>query len=166
MEADDNSLTMHPPLSSATGNIPHRTPAPWTLTLCIVGSQITVCPSARAQNSSGPCFTLGELLCIVQLHTLTEPIQQPSSHLVCALWHCLWKHVHLALPCLPPLAVVPITHILSPLHLLFSSLLLLLRVFSSLSPVLHPPPPSLPAVTYCSGCWTLTLIMNEAVHVR
>lgn len=51
--------------------------------------------------------------------THIEPIQQPSLHLVCPfgpLWHCLWKHVHLVLPCLPPLAVVPITHILSPLQ--------------------------------------------------
>lgn len=28
MKGDNYSLTMHPPLSTATGNIPHTTPAP------------------------------------------------------------------------------------------------------------------------------------------
>lgn len=143
---------MHPPLWT-TGNNPHKTPGPWTLTLCIVGSQIT-----KFQWSM---FHTGRPLFFLFHCTHTESIQQPPSHLVCPLvplWHCLWKHVHLVLPCLPPLAVVPITHFLrSPLRSLFSSFsllsihplaLLLLVVCSPLSPMLHPPPPSFPTMTY------------------
>lgn len=120
------ALQWHPPLST-TSNIPHTTPEPWTLTLCIMGSQITVCPPQQLKipvvhvphwETSFVLFSCTH----TQAHT--GPIQQPFSHLVyplVPLWHCLWKHVHLVLPCLPPPAMVPITHILSPLHSLFSS---------------------------------------------
>lgn len=138
MEEDDESLTTHPPSSSN----PHMTPAPWTLTLCIMGSQITVCPPQQLKipvvhvSHQETSFVLFNC---TNTHAHTGPIQQPLSHLVCRLlplWHCLWKHVHLVLPCLPPLAMVPITHILSPLHSLFSSFF---------------PSPCIPSHTHSSG---------------
>lgn len=123
MEEDDESFSMHPPSST----IPHMTPEPWTLTLCITSSQITVCPPRQLKIPVvhvSHWETSFVLVNCTHTHAHTGPIQQPFSHLVCSflpLWHCLWKHVHLVLPCLAPLAMVPITHILSPLHSLFSS---------------------------------------------
>lgn len=137
---------MHP-LLGTTSNIPHMTPEPWTPTLCIVGSQLPVCPPQQPKIPAvhvshwETSFVLFNCTHICTLaHTHREPIQQPSSHLVCPLvplWHCLWNHVHLVLPCLPPLAAVPITHIMSPLHSLCSSFF---------------PSPHIPLHSHSSGC--------------
>lgn len=75
----------------------------WPHALWVVKSQFALHHSSKFLWSMS--HTGRAPLCFSHTHAHTGPIQQPSSHLVwppVPLWHCLWKHVHLVLPCLPP----------------------------------------------------------------
>lgn len=134
---------------------------PWPCALWVVKSQFALHGGSEFQWS---VFHTGRApLCFSHTLTHTEntgPIQQPCSHLVCPLaplWHCLWKHVHLVLPCLPPLPLwcrLP-TSWVTFIHLFFLP-------FPLCSSYFNPPHPHLPALSPPSPAhWKCCLHSHE-----